>query len=192
MITEDGKVKIMDFGLAKIKGGTELTKIGATIGTAAYMSPEQAMGETVDHLTDVWSLGVVIYEMLAGKLPFDRDYEQATLYSIINEEPKPISSWRTNIPVILERIVLKSMNKKPVERYQSINSMLDDLNLLGKEIELGISIKTSSNTKTMPSLAVLPFRDMSPQKDQEYFCEGIAEEIINALTKIDGLRIAST
>jgi len=191
MITEDGKVKIMDFGLAKIKGGTEITKIGATIGTTAYMSPEQAKGETVNHLTDIWSLGIVIYEMLAGKLPFDRDYEQAILYAILNEEPKPISSFRTDIPVVLERIVLKSMNKKPAERYQSIKSVLDDLKLLEKEIEFGISIQKSSNVITIPSIAVLPFRDMSPQKDQEYFCEGIAEDIINDLTNLEDLQVVA-
>jgi len=191
MITEDGKVKIMDFGLAKIKGGTEITKIGATIGTTAYMSPEQAKGETVNHLTDIWSLGIVIYEMLAGKLPFDRDYEQAILYAILNEEPKPISSFRTDIPVVLERIVLKSMNKKPAERYQSIKSVLDELKILEKEIEFGISIQKSSNVITIPSIAVLPFRDMSPQKDQEYFCEGIAEDIINDLTNLEDLQVVA-
>lgn len=129
--------------------------------------------------------------MLAGKLPFDRDYEQAILYAIINDEPKSIASLRTDISAKLKRIVLKSMNKKPVERYQNIKNMLDDLKLLGKEIEFGISIQSSSNVKIMSSIAVLPFRDMSPQKDQEYFCEGNAEEIINALTKIDGLQVAS-
>jgi TolB-like protein/Flp pilus assembly protein TadD len=165
--------------------------MGTTMGTTAYMSPEQAKGDKVDSRSDIWSLGVMIYEMLTGKLPFDREYEQAILYAIINEEPKPIASLRIDIPGKLERIVLKSMNKKPVERYQSIKSMIDDLKLLEKEIELGISIQISASTKTMPSIAVLPFRDMSPQKDQEYFCEGISEEIINALTKIDGLRVAS-
>ncbi len=84
MITSDGVAKIVDFGLAKLRGRTMLTKTGSTLGTAAYMSPEQARGRAVDHRTDIWSLGVVMYEMLTGRLPFKSDYEQAVIYRILN------------------------------------------------------------------------------------------------------------
>jgi len=111
MITKDGRVKIMDFGLAKIKGGTELTKIGSTVGTAAYMSPEQARGEELDHRTDIWSFGVVFYEMLSGQLPFLGEYEQAVIYSILNEEPKPVAETRPDIPQQVQQIVQKMLVK---------------------------------------------------------------------------------
>ncbi len=94
MITDEGQVKIMDFGLAKVAGGQHLTKSGMTVGTVAYMSPEQVQGIAVDHRTDIWALGVVLFEMLTGELPFKGDYEQAVIYSILNEEPEPVSSLR--------------------------------------------------------------------------------------------------
>ena len=134
-ITNDGIVKILDFGLAKLSGQTMMTKMGSTLGTVSYMSPEQAQGETVDHRTDIWSLGVVLYEMLTGLSPFKGDYEQAILYSILSEKPIPITSLRTGIPIELERIVFKAMAKKPEERFQHIEEMIVDLKKLSKDFE---------------------------------------------------------
>ncbi len=128
MITEKNQVKIMDFGLAKLtRGGTMLTKEGMTLGTAAYMSPEQARGEVVDHRTDIWSLGVVLYEMISGRLPFRGEYESAMMYSILNEDPQPLTSLRSNVPMELERIVAKMLVKNPAARYQHVDELPVDL-----------------------------------------------------------------
>jgi len=134
-ITNDGIVKILDFGLAKLSGQTMMTKMGSTLGTVSYMSPEQAQGEIVDRRTDIWSLGVVLYEMITGLSPFTGDYEQAILYSILSEKPIPITSLRTGIPIELERIVFKAMAKKPEERFQHIDEMIVDLKKLQKDSE---------------------------------------------------------
>jgi serine/threonine-protein kinase len=125
---EKGQVKIMDFGLAKLaRGGTMLTTEGMTLGTAAYMSPEQARGEAVDHRTDIWSLGVVLYEMISGRLPFRGEYESAMMYSILNEEPEPLTSLRSNVPMDLERVVAKMLAKNPAARYQHVDELPVDL-----------------------------------------------------------------
>ncbi len=129
MITKDGVVKILDFGLAKLAGGAKLTKSGATLGTVAYMSPEQAHGEEVDHRTDIWSLGVVMYEMLTGQLPFKGEFEQALVYSILKKEPVPISNLRSNVPEKFEGIVNKAMQKETSKRYQNLDELLADLRL---------------------------------------------------------------
>jgi len=188
MITKDGVVKIVDFGLAKLAGQKGLTKTGTTMGTVAYMSPEQAQGIDTDHRTDVWSLGVVLYEMLTGQLPFRAEYEQAVIYSILNEDAKPMADLRTEVPMELERIVSKAMAKSPDERYQRVDEMLAMLRALSKKLEAG---QVTTTEITPASIAVLPFVDMSPQKDQEYFCDGMAEELIDALTKLEGLRVVS-
>ncbi|MGA8263678.1 MAG: serine/threonine-protein kinase, partial [Ignavibacteriaceae bacterium] len=127
MITEDHKVKIMDFGLAKIAGGSQLTKLGTTVGTLAYMSPEQARGEEVDHRSDIWSYGVVLYEMLTGEMPFKGEYEQAVAYSILNEEPGEIVKPSPEIPDALLQVVKNSLEKDVGNRYQSVQDILIDL-----------------------------------------------------------------
>jgi non-specific serine/threonine protein kinase len=128
MITNNGKVKIMDFGLAKIKGGSEITKSTSTLGTVAYMSPEQTRGESIDHRTDIWSFGVVLYEMLTRELPFKGDYEQAIIYSILNDEPPALEQMRDDVPDKLAFIINKCLKKDRSERYLQSEEILKDLN----------------------------------------------------------------
>lgn len=127
MVTESGQAKIMDFGLAKRCGGTAFTKEGAVLGTIAYMSPEQARGKEVDCRTDIWSLGVVLYEMLAGELPFQGEQDVSILYAIVHEEPKPLKDKKPPIPLELRRTIGKALAKNPDFRYPSASDMTKDL-----------------------------------------------------------------
>ncbi len=148
MVTESGQVKIMDFGLAKIGGGVHLTKSGTTLGTAAYMSPEQARGNPVDHRTDAWSFGVVLFEMLTGRLPFRGEYEQAMMYSIVNEEPDPVSQLRADVPPELEAFIYKALAKDANERYQHVDEMLMDLKTTQKAQESGSPSPTKARSRS--------------------------------------------
>jgi serine/threonine protein kinase/Tfp pilus assembly protein PilF len=189
MLTEKGQVKIMDFGLAKLEGGPDLTKTATILGTVAYMSPEQARGEKVDLRTDIWSLGCVLYEMLTGQRPFKSDQDQAAIYAILNESPQPLTNLRKELPQELVHTVNKCLEKDLDKRYQKASEIVVDLSSLRKKLKS--ELKEKQPVEKKPSIAVLPFVDMSPQKDQEYFCDGIAEELINALTHIKDLRVVA-
>ncbi|HKJ67514.1 MAG TPA: serine/threonine-protein kinase, partial [bacterium] len=145
MIDVYGHVKIMDFGLAKVQGRTQLTNQDTTLGTIDYMSPEQAHGEQVDHRSDIWSLGVILYEMVSGQLPFKGEYAPAVIYSILSEQPEPLTGLRTGIPIELERIVNKALAKNRDERYQHVHDLIVDLRRLRKALETGDSREPSED-----------------------------------------------
>ena len=159
MVTQPGPdterlLKIMDFGLAKLAAGTtKLTKEGTMLGTAAYMSPEQGRGEEVDHRTDLWSLGVVLHEMVSGQLPFRGEYTQSLVYAIIHEKPDPLTAVRTGVPLELERIVQKALSKDREDRYQSASDFAADLRVLRKTLDPAAS-GTSSSQVAKPGIPV--------------------------------------
>jgi serine/threonine protein kinase/Flp pilus assembly protein TadD len=181
IITNDGVVKILDFGLAKLAGQSRLTKTGSTIGTAAYMSPEQAQGLEVDHRTDIWSLGIVLFEMLTGKLPFRGEHEAALLYAIVHEEPQAVASFRSDIPGGVLMVIGKALQKDSSKRYQTAKDMVTDLK----------SGMTTAPPRQEKSIVVLPFENLSPDPDQEYFSDGLTEEVISDLCAVRSLRVIS-
>jgi len=134
---------------------------------------------------------VVLYEMITGQLPFKGEHTAAIIYSILNETPEPLARYKTNIPEGLQRIVDKALEKNRKVRYQNMDDLRIDLRKLSKELELTISKEQSYTKKIQPSIAVLPFTNLSADKEQEYFCDGMAEEIINALTQLEGLRVVA-
>lgn len=137
VLTGDGRVKIVDFGLAKLDGHEGLTRTGATIGTTAYLSPEQARGKPVDARTDIWALGIVLFELLTGRLPFEGLHEQAMVYAILNHEPTRAGDLRHEVPLLLERVIAKALEKPPARRYLSMGDMVRDLEDVARRIETG-------------------------------------------------------
>ncbi|MFC2083718.1 protein kinase [Bacteroidota bacterium] len=230
MIPDKGESKIVDFGLAKLAGQSKLTQEKTTIGTVAYMSPEQMQGGTLDHRTDIWSLGVVLYEMIIGQLPFRGEYESAVSYSILNEVQEPITALRTGVPMELERIVSKCLEKDPNERYQTAADLLVDLrhldkittshSTLAKEQTQKFPVRKSTRRLVLISisilmaitalvillyqlqpseeqsdlrrkmLVVLPFENLGSPED-DYFADGITEEITSRLAALHDLGIIS-
>ncbi|HUU52932.1 MAG TPA: serine/threonine-protein kinase [Candidatus Heimdallarchaeota archaeon] len=168
ILTEKGQAKIMDFGLAKLSWGVDLTKTATIMGTAAYMSPEQVKGEEVDNRTDIWSLGAMLYEMLTGERPFKITHDQVVLYAILNEDPVPITKIRKDIPQELEKIVKKALEKNLKKRYEDMDAMLADLKSVGR--------KSVSTAADKPSIAVLPFVNMSADPENEYFSDGLCAQ----------------
>ena len=148
LITPDGRAKILDFGLALLTEGSKLTKLDTTVGTVAYMSPEQAEGAEVDHRTDIWALGCVLYEMVAGVRPFKGQYDQALLYEIVNQEPEPLTGIRSGVPMELEFIVGKCLAKDSADRYDHISELAKDLGSLGEKLKSGRSAVLPAATST--------------------------------------------
>ena len=190
LIAKGGVVKILDFGLAKLAGTEGVTQTGTTVGTVAYMSPEQARGEEVDHRTDIWSLGVVLYEMLTGQQPFQGENLLAISNAILEQEPASLTRLRTGTSPALARVVTRSLTNSRDGRYQSVADLLTELRAVKASVQAPTGA-TAVSQSDVPSIAVLPFADMSPQKDQDYFCEGMAEELIDALARLDGLRVVA-
>ena len=186
LLDDDGRARIVDFGLAAIRGSEQLTKTGSTLGTMGYMSPEQVRGTEIDHRTDLFSFGVVLYELITKHNPFKRDSEAATLNAVIEHTPEPVARYKRKVPQLLESISVKLLEKNPSHRYQSAGGAISDFRKL---LETGSTDIKQEDQK--PSIAVLPFSNLSADPEQEYFCDGMAEEIINALTHIEGLRVVA-
>ncbi len=142
MLTEDRLVKIVDFGVAKLAGSTRMTRAGTTVGTAAYMSPEQARGEEVDLKTDIWALGVALYEMVTGEPPFRGESEQAILYSVLNQEPRTFKGLESAVPKELEQIIRKALSKDPKKRFSSADEMSQALESLKLRVITGATLPT--------------------------------------------------
>jgi eukaryotic-like serine/threonine-protein kinase len=205
MVTRDGLVKVLDFGLAKltpaishVTAGAESprTAVGILLGTVQYMSPEQARTPSVDHRSDQFTLGMILYEMATGRRAFPRDSVSGTLAAIMFEEPVPAVELNPAVPEALQRIIAICLRKEPQDRFATTGDLARALSALrgqpaAYESRAETLLRLESSPAQQASVAVLPFVDLSPHKDQEYFCDGMAEELINALTQIPALRVVS-
>jgi serine/threonine protein kinase len=198
MIDKEGNARIMDFGIARSLGGRELTGEGVIIGTPEYMSPEQVEGKEADQRSDIYSLGITLYEMVTGGPPFEGDTTLSTALKHKTEIPQDPREFNPQIPEELSRLILKCMAKEKERRYQRVDEIQSALFAIESGTPTtGIAAAKVPDTKKISeaewkkSIAVLPFSNLSPEKEQEYFCDGLSEEIINALSHIRELRVAA-
>jgi serine/threonine protein kinase len=187
MVTPKGRAKVMDFGLAKLRSGLSLTRSRTTLGTIAYMSPEQARGDEVDGRTDIWSLGIVLYEMLTGELPFKGDHDQAVIHAILHREPASLKKAKPDTPPGLAEVILQALAKKPAARYRTMEELAEDL----EAVVQGLKPLRARPALPEKSIAVLPFINDSPDQENTYFVNGVMEEILTNLQKIKALRVIS-
>jgi serine/threonine-protein kinase len=188
MITRDGRVKVLDFGLAKEMRGLaedeetvasfDQTRAGVVMGTPAYMSPEQISGSAIDHRTDIFSIGLLLYEMATGRRPFQGRTHAELAAAILRDSPSSLSG--THVPSPVATLVERCLAKRAGDRIQDARSLASELRAVGRA--------SATSAAATPSIAVLPFANLSADKEQEYFSDGLAEEIINLLAKVDGLK----
>jgi serine/threonine-protein kinase len=206
MVSDDGRVKVLDFGLARAADRepgeldvdatrVPLTRQGTILGTMPYMSPEQIEARPVDPRTDIFSLGIVLYEMATGARPFAGESSPTLIASILKDHPKPVVERRPEVPGDVSRLIDRCLEKDPGDRVQTAVEILAALKAQrqiweSRALEPPHDI-TQRPEERVASIAVLPFTDMSAAKDQEWFCDGIAEEILNALAPLKGLRVAA-
>jgi len=199
VMLHEGEAMVTDFGIAKAvsaAGSENLTQTGSTVGTPAYMSPEQASGEgDLDGRSDLYSLGCMVYEMLAGAPPFTGSNPQAIIMKRFSERPPALRAANPEVPDTVERAVARALERAPEDRFATTLQFSQALAVPGISTTPSgprpVTASMPAAPKSAKSIAVLPFADMSPEKDQDYFTDGIAEEIINALSKIQALRVAS-
>ncbi|MEK7315295.1 MAG: protein kinase [Candidatus Eisenbacteria bacterium] len=203
MVTHDGRIKVLDFGLAKVVSGQEpppeatlgatgdaaLSFQGQVLGTVPYMAPEQIRGETVDARSDLFALGILLYELAAGCRPFTGATPADVSSSILRDTPEPLTSVRADLPGELNRIVSRCLEKNPRERYQAALDVCNDLRLVKQGLDGGSL--PGPITQDVASIAVLPFVNRSRDEADEYFSDGLADELLNVLAKIRGLRVAA-
>ena len=203
MLSRDGRVKVLDFGLAKLADlqagawlssaatmASPISEIGSVLGTAPYMAPEQIRGETVDARTDLFALGILLYELASGRRPFAGSTAADTTSAILRDTPAPLARVRSDLPGDLERIVSRCLEKNPRERFQTALDVANELRGLHKQLarsESGPSPRVAADP--VASIAVLPFANRSANPDDEYFSDGLADELLNVLSKIKGLRV---
>jgi serine/threonine protein kinase/tetratricopeptide (TPR) repeat protein len=201
-LNSDGRVKILDFGLArhdtaKVAGDmtdastrTSHTDPGTVLGTVGYMSPEQVRGDPADHRSDIFSLGCVLYEMVSGGRTFARDTSAETMTAILKEEPTQLSATASALPPELERTTLRCLEKNPGKRFQSAQDLSFTLRSLSSGPSRAMpAVEETEDEESRSSIAVLPFTNLSADPEQEYFCDGMTEEIISALCHIPNLRV---
>jgi serine/threonine protein kinase/tetratricopeptide (TPR) repeat protein len=207
MMSEDGRVKLLDFGLARQTDPEAervadeqthqvLTKEDTILGTAPYMAPEQIERKPIDARTDLFSLGIVLYEMATGTRPFDGNSLPSMVASILKDHPHPVAEQRPEIPEGVARLIERCLEKHPLDRVQTAAEILDTLKAerlawASSSHEKPASRTAGRLTESAMSIAVLPFADLSAAKDQDWFCDGIAEEILNALASLEGLRVTA-
>jgi len=212
MIGKTGRVKVLDFGLAKVtapeareSSGSQLpteahTREGVVIGTIPFMSPEQVSGQTVDHRTDIFSLGVILFQVATGRRPFEGRSAAELASSILRDTPTPVGELRDDLPGDLGDVIRRCLEKDVRDRAQTAKDVHEELRALGRGIESGESVRApgpaasapaADDEDSGPSVAVMAFQNMSADPENEYFSDGLAEEILNALTQIEGLRVAA-